>query len=56
MDEVDVYGSPFTVHVVEWKRQNLATFANGLDNPVGIAVTADGQYVVVAEWGIAVTV
>ena len=49
VDEVDIYGSPFTVHVVEWKRQNLVTFADGLDNPVGIAVTADGQYVMVAE-------
>ena len=51
VDELDVYGSPFTVCVVEWKRQKLETFADGLDNPVGIAVTADGQYVVVAEWG-----
>ena len=51
VDEADIYGSPFTVHVVEWKRQYLATFADGFDNPVGIAVTADGQYVVVAEWG-----
>ena len=51
VDEVNIYGRPFAVHVVEWKRQKLATFANGLDNPVGIAVTADGQYVVVAEWG-----
>ena len=27
VDEVNVYGSPFTVRVVEWKRQNLVRFA-----------------------------
>ena len=51
VDEDDVYGSPFSVHVVEWKRQNLESFARGLSCPYGIAVTADGQQVIVSEWG-----
>ena len=48
VDEVDIYGSPFSVHVAEWKRQKLEKFAT-LDCPYGIAVTDDGQHVVVTE-------
>ena len=50
VDGVDIYGSPFPVHVAEWKMSNLVTFAKGLNRPTGVAVTDDGQHVVVAEW------
>ena len=50
VDEVNVYGSPFTVHVVKWKRQNLVRFAKGFSRPVDVAVTDDGKHVVVAEY------
>ena len=50
VDEVDIYGSPFTVGVAEWKMSNFATFAKNLADPTGIAVTDDGQHVVVTEW------
>ena len=50
VDEVDIYGSPFTVHVVEWKRQNLVRFAKGFSRPIDVAVTDDGKHVVVAEY------
>ena len=49
VDGVDIYGSPFSVRVTEWKRQQLASFAKGLHNPCGIAVTDDGQHVLVTE-------
>ena len=48
---VDIYGSPFIVNVAEWKRQNLVSFAKGLSLPYGVAVSDDGQRVLVAEWG-----
>ena len=51
VDEVNVYGSPFTVRVVEWKRQNLVRFAKGFSMPIDVAVTDDGKHVVVAESG-----
>lgn len=49
VDELDVYGSPFNVNVVGWKRTNLVSFAKVFNEPVGVAVTDDGQYVIVAE-------
>ena len=49
VDEVAVYGSPFTVCVIEWKRQNLVRFASGLKRPCDVAITDDGKHVVVAE-------
>ena len=49
VDGVDIYGSPFPVGVTEWKMSNFATFVKGLKNPTGVAVTDDGQHVVVAE-------
>ena len=49
VDGVDVYGSPFSVCVVEWRRQKLVKFAT-LNSPYGIAVTDDGQHVVVTEY------
>ena len=41
--------SPFSVRVTEWKRQQLVTFAKGLREPWGIAITDDGQHVLVTE-------
>ena len=29
-DGMDIYGSPFSVCVTEWKRQQLVSFAKGL--------------------------
>ena len=49
VDGVDIYGSPFSVCVTEWKRQQLVSFAKGLHNPCGIAVTDDGQHVLVTD-------
>ena len=49
VDGVDIYGSPFPVGVAEWKMLNFATFAKDLDGPCGVAVTDDGQHVVVTE-------
>ena len=51
IDGVDIYGSPFSVQVVDWNRQSLMSFAKGLSLPYGVAVTDDGQHVVVAESG-----
>ena len=49
VDGVDIYGSPFSVHVVEWRKiRNLYKFAS-LGSPWDVAVTDDGQYVVVTE-------
>ena len=48
VDGVDIHGSPFSVHVTEWGRQRLEQFAT-LDCPYGIAVTDDGQHVVITE-------
>ena len=50
VDGLDVYGSPFDVNVARSKRTNLVRFTKELlDEPVGVAVTNDGQYVIVAE-------
>ena len=51
VDGVNIYGSPFTIRVAEWKRQNLVSFAKGLNGPVDVVVTDDGQHVLVAECG-----
>ena len=48
----DIYGSPFTLPVLssaETRKRMLKGFFKGLENPCGVAVTADGKYVVVAE-------
>ena len=50
VDGVDIYGSPFPVDVAEWKMSNFENFAKDLENPTGVAVTDDGQHVVVTEW------
>ena len=50
VDEVNVYGSPFTVRVVKWNRQNLVRFAKKFSWPIDVAVTDDGKHVVVAEY------
>ena len=50
VDGVDIYGSPFPVGVTEWKMSDFVTFAKGLHGPCGVAVTDDGQHVVVTEW------
>ena len=49
VDGVDIYGSPFSVHVTEWKRQDLVRLAEDFRGPWGIAVTNDGQYLVITE-------
>ena len=49
VDGVDIYGSPFPVGVAEWKMSKFVTFAKNLDCPSGVAVTDDGQHVVVTE-------
>ena len=51
VDGVDIHSSPFSVHVDGLKRSNLMAFAKSLDGPCGVAVTDDGQHVVVTEWG-----
>ena len=48
VDGVDIYGSPFSVCVTEWRRQKLLKYAT-LNSPCGIAATGDGQHVVVTE-------
>ena len=48
-----VTGSPFKVPVMsiaEWRGQRLKVFARGLKHPCGLAVTHDGNHVVVTEW------
>ena len=50
VDEVDIYGSPFSVHVVEWRKENSVHYFASLGNPWDVAVTDDGQYVVVTEF------
>ena len=50
VDGVNIYGSPFAVHVTEWNMSNFVTFAKGCNRPTGVAVTDDGQNVVVTEW------
>ena len=49
VDGVDIYGSPFSVLVTDWKRKQLVNFAKGFRGPWGIAVTDDGQHVLVTE-------
>ena len=49
VDGVDIYGSPFSVRVAKWKRHNLVRFAEDFRGPWGIAVTDDGQYLVITE-------
>ena len=49
----DIYGSPFTLPVLssaETRNMKMTGFFRGLESPCGIAVTADGKHVVVAEW------
>ena len=48
----EINGSPFTVPVVsltDLREQGLKVFVEGLQHPYGIAVTDDGQHVVVTE-------
>ena len=47
VDGVDIYGSSFDVGVV--RENNLVTFAKGFKKPYGIAVTDDGQQVIVTD-------
>ena len=49
VDGVDIYGSPFPVGVAEWKLPKFVTIAKGLTTPTSVAVTDDGQHVVVTE-------
>ena len=49
VDGVDIHGSPFSVHVTEWKKQDLVRLAEDFRGPWGIAVTDDGQYLVITE-------
>ena len=49
VDGVDIYGSPFSVLVTDWKRKQLVSFAKDLHDPWGIAVTDNGEYVLVTE-------
>ena len=49
VDGILIHGNPFNVHVVEWTTQEFVTFALGLHDPTGIAVTDDRQHVVVTE-------
>ena len=56
VDGVNIYGSPFSVNVVEWrKKSNVFKFAS-LGSPWDIAVTDDGQYIVTECSGNCVTV
>ena len=56
VDGVNIYGSPFSVHVVEWrKKSDVFKFAS-LGSPWDIAVTDDGQYIVTECGGNCVTV
>ena len=49
VEGVDIYGSPFSVHVAKWKRHDLVRLAEDFRGPWGIAVTDDGQYLVITE-------
>ena len=49
VDGVDIYGSPFSVHVTEWRRKGYRYNIVRLSDPCDVAVTDDGQYVVVTE-------
>ena len=52
VDGVDIYGSPFNAFDVGVVREEkLVTFAKGFALPYGIAVTDDGQYVIVTDNG-----
>ena len=52
VDGVDIYGSPFNAFNVGVVREgNLVTFAKGFVWPYGIAVTDDGQHVIVTNNG-----
>ena len=47
-----ITGSPFKLSVMsiaEWRGKRLEKFAEGLKHPCGVAVTDDGEYVIVAE-------
>ena len=49
----DIYGSPFTLPVLysaELRKKMLTDLSRGLRSPCGVAVTNDGQHVVVVEW------
>ena len=49
---MDIYGSPFSAFNVGVVREdNLVTFAKGFVYPYGIAVTDDGQHVIVTDNG-----
>ena len=50
VDGMDVYGSPFTVAVSMWRRTDFTTFVDGLRGPSGVAITGDGQHVLVTEF------
>ena len=45
-DGVDIYGSPFSVRVVEWKKQSYLCKLASLGDPWDVAVTDDGHVVV----------
>ena len=49
VDGVDIYGSPFSVRVVEWRKKSCVYEFASIGNPWDVAVTDDGQYVVVSE-------
>ena len=51
VDGVDIYGSPFNAFDVGVVREdNLVTFAKSFAWPYGIAVTDDGQHVIVTDF------
>ena len=51
VDGVDIYGSPFNAFDVGVVREdNFVTFAKGFKWPYGIAVTDDGQHVIVTDF------
>ena len=50
VDEVDIYGSPFSVCVVKWRKNSGVFKFASLGDPWDVAVTDDGQYVVVTEF------
>ena len=56
VDGVDIHGSPFSVHVVEWRKKNDVYNFASLGSPWDIAVTDDGQYIVTECTGNCVTV
>ena len=49
VDGVDIYGSPFNIFNCVLREDNLVTFAKGFTSPCGIAVTDDGQRVIVTD-------